>query len=53
MTFHKLKDYDNEIVIIDECIERLGTEKINVNQNIIIGMKNHRAKALELKQKQK
>lgn len=53
MAFRKLKDYDNEIAIIDECIERLRAEKINVNQNIIIGMRDRRAKALELKQKQK
>ncbi|KEK25324.1 DNA polymerase III subunit epsilon [Bacillus gaemokensis] len=53
MAFRKLKDYDNEIAIIDECIERLRAEKINVNQNIIIGIRDRRAKALELKQKQK
>ncbi|WIL44910.1 GIY-YIG nuclease family protein (plasmid) [Bacillus bombysepticus] len=53
MTFRKLKDYDNEIAIIDECIERLRTEKINVNQNIIIAMRDRRSKAFELKQKQK
>ncbi|PDZ04053.1 DNA polymerase III subunit epsilon [Bacillus cereus] len=53
MAFRKLKDYDNEIAIIDECIERLRTEKINVNQNVIIGMRDRRAKAFELKQKQK
>ncbi|MNJ72234.1 hypothetical protein D3C77_688620 [compost metagenome] len=53
MAFRKLKDYDNEIAIIDECIERLRAEKINVNQNIIIGMRDRQAKALELKQKQK
>ncbi|WP_028543342.1 DNA polymerase III subunit epsilon [Paenibacillus taiwanensis] len=51
MVFRKLKDYDNEVAIIDECIERLRAEKINVNQNIIIGMRDRRAKALELKQK--
>lgn len=53
MAFRKLKEYDNEIAIIDECIERLRAEKINVNQNIIIGMRDRRAKAFELKQKQK
>ena len=51
MAFRKLKDYDNEIAIIDECIERLRAEKINVNKNIIIGMRGRRAKALELEQK--
>ncbi|EMY4798067.1 GIY-YIG nuclease family protein [Bacillus pacificus] len=52
MAFRKLKDYDNEIAIIDECIERLHAEKVNVNSNIIISMRDRRAKALELKQKQ-
>ncbi|PEW84520.1 hypothetical protein CN446_31090 [Bacillus cereus] len=53
MVFRKLKDYDNEIAIINECIERLRAEEMNVNQNIIISMKDRRAKAFELKQKQK
>ncbi|MGE7888995.1 GIY-YIG nuclease family protein [Bacillus cereus] len=53
MAFRKLKDYDNEIAIIDECIERLHAEKINANSNIIMGMRDRRSKALELKQKQK
>ncbi|WP_342718332.1 hypothetical protein AAG068_04645 [Bacillus paramycoides] len=48
-----MKDYDNEIAIIDECIERLRVEKVNVNSNMIIGMKDRRAKAFELKRKQK
>ncbi|MGE7887703.1 GIY-YIG nuclease family protein [Bacillus cereus] len=53
MTFRKLKDYDNEIAVIDECLERLQDEKINVNGNFIFEMKDRRTKAFELKRKQK
>ncbi|USK63434.1 GIY-YIG nuclease family protein [Peribacillus frigoritolerans] len=49
MTYRKLKNYDNEIAIIDEALERLRSEKINVNE---MELKERRAKALALKQKQ-
>ncbi|WP_299095096.1 GIY-YIG nuclease family protein [uncultured Metabacillus sp.] len=51
MTYRKLKDYDNEIAIIDEAIERLQSEKINVNETRIMELKERRAKAHALKQK--
>lgn len=50
MTYRKLKDYDNEIAIIDEAIERLQSEKINVNETRIMEFKERRAKALVLNQ---
>lgn len=43
MSFRKLKDYDNEIAILDEAIERFQSMEF----------KERRAKALELKQKTK
>lgn len=51
MTYRKLKDYDNEIAIIDEAIERLRSEKININEIHNMELKERRAKALALKQK--
>lgn len=53
MTYRKLKDYDNEIAIIDEAIERLRSEKINVNETRIMELKERQVKALALKQKLK
>lgn len=53
MTYRKLKDYDNEIAIIDEAIERLRSEKINVNETRFMEFRERRAKSLELKQKLK
>lgn len=53
MVYRKLKDYDNEIAIIDEAIERLCTEKVNVNEIRLIELNERRAKAVELKQKDK
>ncbi|MGM9986263.1 MAG: GIY-YIG nuclease family protein [Bacillaceae bacterium] len=52
MAYRKLKDYDNEMAIIDEAIERLQAEKY-VNETRIMDFKERRAKALALKQKQK
>ncbi len=46
MTYRKLKDYDNEIAVIDEAIERF--EKNNIH---IIKLKERREKALALKKK--
>jgi tetratricopeptide (TPR) repeat protein len=51
MTYRKLKDYDNEIAIIDEAIVRSRSGKINVNETHIMALKERRAKALTLKQK--
>ncbi|MEI4770952.1 GIY-YIG nuclease family protein [Psychrobacillus sp. FJAT-51614] len=51
MTYRKLKDYDNEIAIIDEAIERLRSEKMNINEIHNMELKERRAKALTLKQK--
>lgn len=53
MSYRKLKDYDNEIAIIDEAIERLRSEKININEIHNMELKERRAKALALKQKLK
>lgn len=47
MTYRKLKDYDNEIAIIDEAIKR---EK-DANNTTIRELKERRIKAIELKQK--
>ncbi|MCM3612695.1 GIY-YIG nuclease family protein [Planococcus sp. MERTA32b] len=47
MTYRKLKDYDNEIAIINEAIER---EK-DANNHTIRELKERRIKAIELKQK--
>lgn len=51
MTYRKLKDYDNEIAIIDEAIERTQLEKRNANEIRIMELKERRAKAIALKQK--
>lgn len=51
MTYRKLKDYDNEIAIIDEAIERTQSEKENANVIRIMELKERRAKAIALKQK--
>lgn len=51
MTYRKLKDYDNEIAIIDEAIERTQSEKENANEIRIMELKERRAKAIALKQK--
>lgn len=51
MVYRKLKDYDNEIAIIDEANERLNTEKVNINKMHLIKLHERRAKAVELKQK--
>lgn len=48
MAYRNLKDYDNEIAIINEAIERLRS---NVNETHIMKLKQRRAKALVLKQK--
>lgn len=52
MAYRKLKDYENEITIIDEAIERLKTEKRN-NETRIMEFNERRSKALELLKKQK
>lgn len=51
MAFRKLKDYDNEIAIIDEAIERSQTTEGGVNGTFILEMKERREKALLLKKK--
>lgn len=51
MTYRKLKDYDNEIAIIDEAIERTQSENENANEIRIMELKESRAKASALKQK--
>ncbi len=48
MAYRKLKDYDNEIAMIDEGIEREN----NDNNTTIRELKERRVKALTLKQKQ-
>lgn len=48
MAYRKLKDYDNEIAIIDEAIERSGSEE----NTTIMKLKERREKSLLLKQKQ-
>ncbi|MFB6468742.1 hypothetical protein ACE38V_18430 [Cytobacillus sp. Hz8] len=53
MAYRKLKDYDNEVAIIDEAIERIRSEKANVNEITIMEIKERRAKALERKQRTK
>jgi len=53
MAYRKLKDYDNEVAIIDEAIERIRSGKSNVNETHIMKLKDRRAKALALKQKAK
>lgn len=48
MTYRKLKDYDNEIAIIDEAINRIGLE----NEGFHIKLKERREKDFLLKEKQ-
>lgn len=48
MAFHKLKDYENEIDILDEGIERTGKQGINISRMI-----TRRNKAIELLLKQR
>lgn len=50
MAFHKLKDYDNEIDILDEGIEREGKQGINISR--MITRRNNAIKML-LKQREK
>lgn len=47
MAYRKLKDYDNEVAIIDEAIERASDQ----NNTTIRQLRERRIKALELKQK--
>lgn len=47
MAYRKLKDYDNEIAIIDEAIDRIGLE----NEGFHIKLKERRGKAFLLKEK--
>lgn len=49
MAFRKLKDFDNEIAIIDEAMERLDMKTSSVS---IMKLKERREKAIELKRKQ-
>lgn len=51
MAYRKLKDYDNEIAILDEAIDRLSSEDINRNEIIIIKNKERRERALSLKER--
>ncbi|GAA3347837.1 hypothetical protein GCM10017717_23060 [Deinococcus persicinus] len=46
--YRKLKDYDNEIAILDEAIERMKSERGNYETRII-EFNERRTKALELK----
>jgi len=46
--YRELKDYDNEIAILDEAIERMRSEHGN-NETRIIEFNEHRTKALSLK----
>ncbi|MCE4045581.1 GIY-YIG nuclease family protein [Lysinibacillus fusiformis] len=48
MAYRKLKDYDNEIAILNEAIERLKSEHGN-NETRIMEFNERRAKALALK----
>lgn len=48
MAYRKLKDYDNEIAILNEAIERLKSEQGN-NETRIMEFNERRAKALALK----
>ena len=50
MAFHKLKDYDNEIDILDEGIEREGKQGTNISR--MITRRNSAIKML-LKQREK
>lgn len=48
MAYRKLKDYDNEIAILDEAIERLKSEQSD-NETRIMEFNERRAKAFALK----
>lgn len=48
MAYRKLKDYDNEIAVIDEAIERIGSE----SDAFLMKLKERREKAFLLKEKQ-
>ncbi|RXZ83886.1 GIY-YIG nuclease family protein [Paenibacillaceae bacterium] len=50
MAYRKLKDFDNEIAIIEEAIERLRLEKNKINETTIMEFKERQAKAFSLKQ---
>lgn len=50
MVFRVLKDYDNEIAILDEAIERMKSE--NVSEITVLKFKERREKAIALRQKQ-
>lgn len=52
MAYRKLKDYDNEIAIIDEMIDRFGFGKEKKEDATFIKLKERREKALFLKKKQ-
>ncbi|OXS72241.1 hypothetical protein B1B04_17160 [Lysinibacillus sp. KCTC 33748] len=47
--YRKLKDYDNEIAILDEAIERLKSEVGNNNETRIMEFNERRTKAIALK----
>lgn len=49
MAYRKLKDYDNEIAVIDEAIERLRSNEENSSTVAIIKLKERREKAMLLK----
>lgn len=48
MAYRKLKDYGNEVLILDEAIERLQEDNLNINNTLLIELKDRRAKALIL-----
>lgn len=49
--YRKLKDYDNEIAILNEAIERLQSEKKTNNEITIINFKERKERAIGLKLK--
>ncbi|WP_237721511.1 tetratricopeptide repeat protein [Paenisporosarcina sp. TG20] len=51
MAYRKLKDYDNEIAILDEAIERLQAEEKNVYETLIMNLNERRSKAFALKRR--
>lgn len=50
MAYRKIKDYDNEIAILDEAIERMKSEQGN-NETRIMEFNERRKKAIALKGK--
>lgn len=52
MAYRKVKDYENEITILDEAIERVKAEKSD-NEVLVMKYNDRRAKAIELLKKQK